>query len=89
MLAVLLVAGGIVFAIDRAQRGSTGGADVSGVPGLTAVKLDTSGADDFDPDGDDDGAPRGGPARDRRQRRHALGDRDLHASATCRRTASA
>jgi serine/threonine-protein kinase len=52
ILGVLLVAGGIVFVIDRAQRGSTGGADIRGVPGLTAVKLDTSGADDFDPEGD-------------------------------------
>ena len=52
ILTVLLVAGGIVFVIDRAQRGSTGGADVQGVPGLTAVKLDTSGSDDFDPEGD-------------------------------------
>ena len=48
----LLAAGGVVFVIDRAQRGSTGGAEVQGVPGLTAVKLDTSGADDFDPAGD-------------------------------------
>ena len=52
LLAALLVAGGIVFAIDRAHRGSTGGADVSAGSGLTAVKLDTAGADDFDPDGD-------------------------------------
>ena len=52
VLGALVVAAGIVFAIDRAQRGSTGGADVSGVPGLTAVKLDTSSAADFDPDGD-------------------------------------
>jgi serine/threonine-protein kinase len=52
LLGVLLVAGGIVFAIDRAQRGSTGGAEVAGVPKLTAVKLDTSGAEDFDPFGD-------------------------------------
>ncbi len=52
LLGALLVAGGIVFVIDRAQRGSTGGAEVEGVPGLTAVKLDTSGADDFDPEGD-------------------------------------
>jgi eukaryotic-like serine/threonine-protein kinase len=52
LLGVVLVAGGIVFVIDRAQRGSTGGADVGGVPGLTAVKLNTSGADDFDPLGD-------------------------------------
>jgi serine/threonine-protein kinase len=52
ILGVLLVAGGVVFVIDRAQRGSTGGAEVRGVPGLTAVKLDTSGADDFDPAGD-------------------------------------
>jgi eukaryotic-like serine/threonine-protein kinase len=52
MLAILVAAAGVVFVIDRAQRGSTGGADVSGVPGLTAVKLDTSGADDFDPEGD-------------------------------------
>ena len=52
VLGVLLVAAGIVFAINRAQRGSTGGAEVSGVPGLTAVKLDTSSAGDFDPDGD-------------------------------------
>jgi serine/threonine-protein kinase len=49
ILAVLLVAGGIVFAVTRAQRGSTGGAEVKGVPGLTAVKLNTSGAADFDP----------------------------------------
>jgi serine/threonine-protein kinase len=53
VLAVLVAAAGIVFVINRAQRGSTGGADVSGVPGLTAVKLDTSAADDFDPDGDE------------------------------------
>jgi eukaryotic-like serine/threonine-protein kinase len=52
LLAALLVAGGIVFVIDRAHRGSTGGADVSAGSGLTAVKLDTAGADDFDPDGD-------------------------------------
>ena len=52
ILGALLVAGGVVFVIDRAQRGSTGGAEVRGVPGLTAVKLDTSGADDFDPAGD-------------------------------------
>jgi serine/threonine-protein kinase len=49
---VLLVAGAVVFVIERAQRGTTGGADVSETPGLTAVKLDTSGADDFDPEGD-------------------------------------
>jgi serine/threonine-protein kinase len=54
LLGVLLVAGGIVFVIDRAERGSTGGADVAGVPRLTAVKLDTSGAEDFDPFGDSD-----------------------------------
>ena len=53
IVALLLAAGGVVFAITRAQRGSTGGADVQGVPGLTAVKLNTSGAGDFDPDGDD------------------------------------
>jgi eukaryotic-like serine/threonine-protein kinase len=52
LLAALLVVAGIVFVIDRAQRGSTGGADVSAGAGLTAVKLDTSGADDFDPEGD-------------------------------------
>ena len=52
LLAGLLVAGAVVFVIDRAERGSTGGADVGGVPGLTAVKLDTSGAGDFDPEGD-------------------------------------
>jgi serine/threonine protein kinase len=52
ILGVLLVAAGIVFVIERAQRGSTGGADVEGVPDLTAIKLDTSGADDFDPEGD-------------------------------------
>jgi len=52
ILGVLLVAAGIVFVIDRAERGSTGGADVGGVPALTAVKLDTSEADDFDPEGD-------------------------------------
>ena len=52
ILGVLLVAAGIVFVIDRAERGSTGGADVEGVPALTAVKLDTSEADDFDPEGD-------------------------------------
>jgi serine/threonine-protein kinase len=52
ILAVLLAAGGIVFAVTRAHRGSTGGAHVHGVPGLTAVKLSTAGADDFDPDGD-------------------------------------
>ena len=52
ILAVLVAAGGVVFVIDRAERGSTGGADVGGVPDLTAVKLDTSGADDFDPEGD-------------------------------------
>jgi serine/threonine-protein kinase len=60
ILAVLVAAGGVVFVIDRAQRGSTGGADVRGVPGLTAVKLDTSGADDFDPEasgGDDSEHP--------------------------------
>jgi tRNA A-37 threonylcarbamoyl transferase component Bud32 len=49
LLAGLVAAGGVVFVVTRAQRGSTGGADVRGVPGLTAVKLDTSGADDFDP----------------------------------------
>jgi serine/threonine-protein kinase len=49
LLAALLAAAAIVFVIVRAERGSTGGADVQGVPGLTAVKLDTSGADDFDP----------------------------------------
>jgi tRNA A-37 threonylcarbamoyl transferase component Bud32 len=54
ILAVLVAAGGVVFVIDRAQRGSTGGADVEGVPALTAVKLDTSGADDFDPEGDNE-----------------------------------
>ena len=53
ILGLLVAAGGIVFVVTRAQRGSTGGADVKGVPGLTAVKLDTSGADDFDPEGDD------------------------------------
>jgi tRNA A-37 threonylcarbamoyl transferase component Bud32 len=52
ILAVLIAAAGVAFVIDRAQRGSTGGADVEGVPDLTAVKLDTSGADDFDPEGD-------------------------------------
>jgi serine/threonine-protein kinase len=52
LAAVLAVAAGIVFVIDRAERGSTGAADVEGVPDLTAVKLDTSGADDFDPEGD-------------------------------------
>jgi serine/threonine-protein kinase len=52
LLAAAIVIGGAVFAITRAERGSTGGADVRGVPGLTAVKLDTSGASDFDPDGD-------------------------------------
>jgi tRNA A-37 threonylcarbamoyl transferase component Bud32 len=52
LLAVLAVAAGVVFVIDRAERGSTGGADVEGVPDLTAVKLDTSGTDDFDPEGD-------------------------------------
>jgi len=52
LLGALIVAGGVVFVIDRAERGSTGGADVEGVPDLTAVKLDTSGADDFDPAGD-------------------------------------
>jgi serine/threonine-protein kinase len=49
LLAIALVAGGIVFAVTRTHRGSTGGADVHGVPRLTAVKLDTAGADDFDP----------------------------------------
>ena len=53
VVALLLAAGGVVFAVTRAQRGSTGGAEVQGVPGLTAVKLDTSGSGDFDPDGDD------------------------------------
>jgi serine/threonine-protein kinase len=52
VLAILAAAAGVVFVIDRAQRGSTGGADVGGVPNLTAVKLDTSGAADFDPEGD-------------------------------------
>ena len=52
ILAALVAAAGVVFVVDRAQRGSTGGADVEGVPGLTAVKLDTSGAEDFDPEGD-------------------------------------
>src|SRR5687767_2416826 len=52
MLAIAVAAAGAWFVVDRAQRGSTGGADVQGVPGLTAVKLDTSGADDFDPEGD-------------------------------------
>jgi eukaryotic-like serine/threonine-protein kinase len=52
ILAALAAAAGVVFVIDRAQRGSTGGADVGGVPDLTAVKLDTSGAEDFDPEGD-------------------------------------
>ena len=76
ILAVLLVAAGVVFVIERAQRGSTGGADVPDVPGLTAVKLDTSGADDFDPEGDGAEHPEEVRARDRRQRRDALGDRD-------------
>ena len=52
MLAVLVAAAAVVFVVTRAERGSTGGADVQGVPGLTAVKLNTSGAGDFDPDGD-------------------------------------
>jgi serine/threonine-protein kinase len=52
VLAILVAAGGVVFVIDRAQRGSTGGADVDGVPELTAVKLDTAAAEDFDPEGD-------------------------------------
>jgi tRNA A-37 threonylcarbamoyl transferase component Bud32 len=52
IVGVLLVAGAIVFVVTRAERGSTGGADVAGAPGLTAVKLDTAGADDFDPEGD-------------------------------------
>ena len=54
LLAVVAAAATVVFVIDRAERGSTGGADVEGVPDLTAVKLDTSGADDFDPEGDDE-----------------------------------
>jgi serine/threonine-protein kinase len=49
LLAGLIAAAGVVFVVTRAERGSTGGADVRGVPGLTAVKLDTSGAGDFDP----------------------------------------
>ena len=53
ILMLLLGVGGLVFAFTRVQRGSTGGAEVQGVPGLTAVKLSTSGAGDFDPDGDD------------------------------------
>jgi tRNA A-37 threonylcarbamoyl transferase component Bud32 len=52
LIAVLLV-GGAVFAITRVHRGSTGGAEVHGVPRLTAVKLNTSGVQDFDPDGDE------------------------------------
>jgi serine/threonine-protein kinase len=52
LLAVLVAAAAVVFVVVRAERGSTGGADVQGVPGLTAVKLNTSGAGDFDPDGD-------------------------------------
>jgi len=52
IVAIAAAAAVVVFVIDRAQRGSTGGADVEGVPGLTAVKLDTSGAADFDPEGD-------------------------------------
>ena len=57
LLAALIAAGAVVFVIVRAERGSTGGADVQGVPRLTAVKLDTSGADDFDPDGDESEHP--------------------------------
>jgi hypothetical protein len=53
-LGILIAAGAVVFVIERAQRGSTGGADVSAGSDLTAVKLDTSGADDFDPEGDFD-----------------------------------
>jgi serine/threonine-protein kinase len=53
IVAALLVAAGIVFAVSRAERGTTGGARVSGVPDLTPVKLSTAGARDFDPDGDD------------------------------------
>jgi serine/threonine-protein kinase len=52
LLAGLVAAAAVVFVIVRAERGSTGGADVQGAPGLTAVKLNTSGAGDFDPDGD-------------------------------------
>jgi serine/threonine-protein kinase len=54
VLGILIAAGAVVFVIERAQRGSTGGADVSAGSDLTAVKLDTSGADDFDPEGDFD-----------------------------------
>ena len=50
--AVLLVAGAAVFAVTRAERGTTGGADVRGVPSLTALQLDSSGASDYDPFGD-------------------------------------
>ncbi|HYH59194.1 MAG TPA: protein kinase [Thermoleophilaceae bacterium] len=53
ILGGLLVAAALVFIVVRAERGSTGGADISGEPALTAVKLETGGADDFDPDGDD------------------------------------
>jgi eukaryotic-like serine/threonine-protein kinase len=49
VLAILVTAAVIVFAVTRAERGSTGGARVHGVPSLTAVKLSTAGAEDFDP----------------------------------------
>jgi serine/threonine-protein kinase len=52
LLAIALAAAAVVFAVTRAQRGTTGGAKVHGVPALTGVKLNTAGADDFDPDGD-------------------------------------
>ena len=52
IVAGLLIAGAVVFAVTRAERGSTGGASPSGVPKLTAVKLSTGGARDFDPLGD-------------------------------------
>ena len=53
IVALLLAAGAAVFVVNRTERGSTGGADVSGAPGLSAVKLDTRGAADYDPEGDD------------------------------------
>ena len=52
IIAALLVAAAIVFAVTQAERGTTGGAQVSGVPGLTALQLNTSGVEDYDPFGD-------------------------------------
>jgi serine/threonine-protein kinase len=52
LLAAAALAAVVVFAVTRAERGSTGGAKVRGVPALTALKLNTAGAADFDPEGD-------------------------------------